>query len=74
MEYELITKAKNEKLGINADLIETIAYHSNTPAFRSVQFRKALADFRRYRCRTPNKTTFNLDNEIAIIKQKLNMK
>lgn len=71
MEYELINKAKSERLGINADLVETIAYHSDNPAFRSVEFRKALTDYRKYRCRTPNKVQFSLDNEIAAIKYKL---
>ena len=73
MEYELIVKTKNERQGISADLVETIAYHSDNPAFRSVEFRKALTDYRRYRCRTPNKVAFNLDSEITAIKHKLNI-
>ena len=71
VEYELITKAKSERLGVNADLVETIAYHSDNPAFHSVEFRKALTDYRRYRCRTPNKVQFNIDSEIAAIKYRL---
>ena len=73
VEYELITQAKNERLGISADLVETIAYHSDNPAFRTIEFRKALTDYRRYKCKTPNKVQFSLDNEIAIIKRKLNI-
>ena len=71
VEYELINKAKSEGVGVSADLVEAIAYHSDNPAFRSVQFRKALTDFRRYRCRTPNRVEFNLESEIAAIKNKL---
>lgn len=71
LEYELIAKAKREGLAVNADLAETISCHSNSPAFHSVEFRKALADYRRYKCRTPNKVQFDLDSEIAAIKRKL---
>lgn len=74
MEYELISRARNERVGVNADLVETIAYHSDNPSFRTVEFRKALTDYRRYRCRTPNKVEFNLESEIAAIKYKLNIK
>lgn len=74
MEYELISKARNERVGVSADLVEAIAYHSDNPSFRSVEFRKALTDYRRYKCRTPNKVEFNLDSEIASIKFKLNLK
>lgn len=73
MEFELITKTNSERLGISADLVEVIAYHSDNPAFRSVEFRKALSDYRKYRCRTPNKVQFSLDNEIAVIKHKLKL-
>lgn len=73
-EYELIDKVKKERLKVDADLIEAIAYHSDNPAFRTVEFRKALTDFRRYKCKTPNKVKFNLDQEIKAIKLKLNLK
>lgn len=72
-EYELIMKTKTEGIGITADLIETIAYRSDNPSFQSASFRKALADFRRYKCRTPNKTVFDMDTEIEAIKRKLKL-
>lgn len=58
-------------MGVTADLVEMIAYHSDNPSFQTVAFRKALSDFRRYKCRTPNKAIFNLDTEIETIKHRL---
>lgn len=70
-EYDLITKTKAEGMGVTADLVEMIAYHSDNPSFQTVAFRMVLSDFRRYKCRTPNKATFNLDTEIETIKRRL---
>lgn len=60
-------------MGITADLVEIIAYRSDNPAFQTVEFRKALSDFRRYKCRTPNRAQFDLDSEVAAIKRKLKL-
>lgn len=60
-------------MGITADLVEIIAYQSSNPSFQSTDFRKALSDFRKYKCRTPNRAQFNLDSEIAAIKRKLKL-
>lgn len=73
VEYELIQKTKKEGFSVSADLIEEFAYHSDNPAFQSVEFRKVLADYRRYKCKTPNKVQFNLEAEIAAIKRRLNI-
>lgn len=72
-EYELICKTKAEKMGITADLVETIAYRSDNPSFQTVEFRIALSDFRRYKCRTPNQAKFDVDFEVAAIKRKLKL-
>lgn len=72
-EYELITKVKAERMSITADLVEMIAYKSDNPSFQSAEFRIALSDYRRYRCRTPNKASFNIDAEIEAIKHKLKL-
>lgn len=72
-EYDLIAKAKAEGMQISADLIESIAYLSDNPSFQSVAFRKALSDYRRYKCRTPNKATFDVDVEVEMIKRKLKL-
>lgn len=72
-EYELIIKAKAEGAAITADLVEMIAYESDNPSFQSVDFRKALSDYRRYKCKTPNKAKFSLDAEVAAIRRKLNL-
>lgn len=60
-------------MGVTADLVETIAYRSDNPSFQSVEFRIALSDFRRYKCRTPNQAKFNIDAEVAAIKRKLKL-
>lgn len=72
-EYELITKTRTEGVGITADLVEMIAYRSDNPSFQTVAFRRALTDYRRYKCRTPNKVAFNIDAEIETIKRKLKL-
>lgn len=72
-EYDLITKTKAEGMGVTADLVEMIAYRSDNPSFQTVAFRKALSDFRRYKCRTPNKAIFNLDTEVETIKRRLKL-
>lgn len=72
-EYELIVKAKTEGASVTADLVETIAYRSDNPSFQSVTFRKALSDYRRYKCKTPNQAHFDLDAEVAAIKRRLRL-
>ena len=72
-EYDLIMKTKAEGMGVTADLVETIAYRSDSPSFQTIAFREALSDYRRYKCRTPNKVTFDVDMEIETIKRKLKL-
>ena len=72
-EYELIMKAKADGVSITADVVESIAYRSDNPSFQLVAFRTALSDFRRYRCRTPNKVAFNADDEVEAIKRRLKL-
>ena len=72
-EYNLITKTRAEGMNITADLVEMIAYRSDNPSFQTTAFRKALSDFRRYKCRTPNKATFSLNAEIETIKRRLKL-
>lgn len=75
MEYDLVTEAgRTGRQGITADLVEMIAYQSDNTAFQSPEFRRALADFRKYRCKTPNKVQFSLDREIQAIKHQLKIK
>lgn len=72
-EYDLIMKTKAEGVAITADLVETIAYRSDNPSFQSVKFREVLSDFRKYKCRTPNKATLDVDSEVEMIKRKLKL-
>lgn len=60
-------------MGVTADFVEAIAYRSDNPSFQTIEFRKALSDFRRYRYRTPNKTKFDLNTEVEAIKRKLGL-
>lgn len=73
VEYELIKKAREDRITITADMIEQIAYQSDNFAFQSVEFRKALSDYRQYKCRTPNRAKFDLDTELANIKKRLRL-
>lgn len=70
-EFQLIQKIRKDRYWVTADVIESIAYHSDNPAFQTVEFRQVLGDFRKYRLRTPNPARFDLDKEIAEIKRRL---
>lgn len=58
-------------LNVTADFLESIAYMSENPIFRTEKFRRALMDFREYGYVTPNKKDFDLDDELRYIKDRL---
>lgn len=71
LEYKLITDAFTKRGRLLADFVESISYISNNPAFKTTEFRQALADFRRYKCKTPNSKRFDMKVELETIKKQL---
>lgn len=70
LEYRLIRDSiASRRIPVN--LVEAVAYASDNPAFKTVEFRKALIDFRKYGLRTPNAVQFDVDAEIKLILAKL---
>lgn len=49
------------------ELIETIAFTSENPVFKTIDFWKALTDFRKYGRSTPNPVRFDVDAEVKRI-------
>ena len=72
-EYELIQQARTDKYHVTADLVESIVRQSNNPVFQSAEFREALGDYRKYKCRTPNVGKINLDWECDMIRKRLSI-
>ena len=58
-------------LNVTADFLESLSYISENPIFRTEKFRRALMDFREYGYVTPNRKTFDLDDELRYIRDRL---
>lgn len=75
IEWAIICDIKQIRgVSINADFLEHFAYSSENPVFKTEKFRRALIDFREYGCATPNRIDFDLDEELRLIKEKLENK
>lgn len=72
LEYKLLIESVRKKK-INANLIEAFVYTSDNEAFRTLAFRKALIDYRRYGKRTPNKVVFNVDKVVELIRENVKL-
>ena len=71
MEYELLCDSSVLTGRIDLNMIEAFSYTSDNPAFRTLAFREALLDFRKYGCRTKNAVKFDVDKEVKKIKKNL---
>lgn len=51
-----------------ATIIDIIALNSENPAFKTLRFRKALIEYRRFGLRSDNKAEWNLDDVLYFAK------
>lgn len=73
MEYELVLEAKKAGAGITADVVEDIVDGSGNPMCKTSAFRKALGDYRRYKCSSPNTDEIDTESECLLIRKYLGL-
>jgi len=73
VEYELVLEAKKAGVSITADIVEEVVDGSNNPMCKTSAFRKALGDYRRYKCSTPNSNEINTESECLLIRKYLGL-
>lgn len=75
IEWKLITGSINmEHFWRKTDFIESVCQSSENPIFKSVAFRRVLADFRKYGMYTPNRKDYTVTDELEGIRNRLKIK
>lgn len=68
IEYHKATKLIDKYRPISYQAIETIAYNSDNPAFKSVRFRKAMIDYRRFGLQHRKKVKWTISDAVYYAK------
>ena len=68
LEFELLKEIFGKVcIRNNVYLVESFAYSSDNPFFKTETFRKALLDYKKYGCRTPNRMPDDAERELVYI-------
>lgn len=74
VEWSMLEMLVEQRVRITPAFIDQFTRKSDNPFFTTMEFREAMADFRKHGFRTPKKKGFNLDAEIKYIIERMNQR